>query len=88
MIELIVELNVITSVTALSELLSTPGVDIKYYYNSNFHSKLYIFGNDWAIAGSANLTGSGIATNNEVCVRVTPVAHPVPWTQVCLTQRA
>ena len=68
-IKLIVCLNEITSPIALKSLIRHVNIQIRYF-TSKFHSKLYIFGNDYALCGSANLTDNGLSSNQEICIGV------------------
>ena len=68
-IRLIVRLGFPTSPSALAELKAL-NVDIRYFSDRSFHTKLYIFGNDVAMVGSANLTGAAVWTNQEVIVTI------------------
>ncbi|MBV9154539.1 MAG: phospholipase D family protein [Alphaproteobacteria bacterium] len=45
-------------------------VPVRYFTSSRFHSKLYIFSEDVALVGSANLTDSGVQSNQEICIGV------------------
>jgi hypothetical protein len=69
-IKLIVVLNEITSPDALNKLLSYSNIQIRFFTTSKFHSKLYIFGNKYALIGSSNLTASGLQSNQEICIGV------------------
>ena len=69
-VRLIVRLGFPTSPVALRRLLSRPGVDIRYFTGSSFHPKLYIFGEQTALVGSANLTDAAINGNQEVVVTI------------------
>ncbi len=69
-IRLVVRLGFPTNPDALRGLLNTPGIDIRYFTAHSFHPKLYIFGNQTALVGSANLTGAAINTNQEVVVTI------------------
>lgn len=69
-IRLVVRLGFPTNPDALQGLLNDPGIDIRYFTAHSFHPKLYIFGNQTALVGSANLTGAAINTNQEVVVTI------------------
>lgn len=69
-VNLIVRLGEGTSNEALRKIISKEKVHIRYYTSSKFHPKLYIFGNQMAMLGSANFTKSGLNSNSEVCVTV------------------
>lgn len=69
-IKLIVRLGYPTSPKALIKSLENDSIDIRYYTGHSFHPKLYIFGNNCALLGSANLTRSGIMTNTEIMLKV------------------
>jgi HKD family nuclease len=68
-IRLVVRLGFPTSPRALAELMAL-NVEIRYFTDRSFHAKLYIFGNDVAMVGSANLTRAAVWTNQEVIVTV------------------
>lgn len=69
-IKLIVRLCSATSPTALVKIIDKEGVQIRYFTSRLFHSKLYIFGDDVAIVGSANMTESGMQSNREIGVEI------------------
>ena len=69
-VNLIVRLGEGTSNEALRKILPKEKVHIRYYTSSKFHPKLYIFGNQMAMLGSANFTKSGLNSNSEVCITV------------------
>lgn len=69
-VELILELNDATDIDALEQLYGRKNIEIRCFVQSNFHSKLYLIGEEFAIVGSANLTRAGFATNGEICVRL------------------
>jgi hypothetical protein len=48
----------------------TPNLQLRVYTGHSYHPKLYIFGDDVALVGSANLTRSALLTNQEVVVSV------------------
>lgn len=68
-VKLIVRLTAATRPDELAEVLNLHAA-VRYFTSSRFHAKLYIFGNDVALVGSANLTDSGVQSNREVCVGV------------------
>lgn len=68
-VRLVVRLGFPTSPSALAEVKSL-GVDVRYFSDKSFHPKLYIFGNDVAMVGSANLTRAAVWTNQEVMVTI------------------
>src|SRR5689334_10514024 len=67
-IRLIVRLGFPTSPVALAELMLLSNIEIRYFTDKSFHSKLYIFGDRIALVGSANLTRTAVMTNQEVVV--------------------
>lgn len=68
-VRLIVRLSAATSPDGLSEIFQRH-VPIRYFTSSRFHSKLYVFGDEVALVGSANLTDAGVQSNQEVCVAI------------------
>jgi hypothetical protein len=68
-VRLVVRLSAATDPDAL-RVISKLNVPVRYFTNRRFHSKIYIFGDDVALVGSANLTDSGIQSNREVCVGI------------------
>ena len=58
----------------MASALSKPRVQIRYFTDRQFHSKLYIFGDRRAIVGSSNLTDGGLEANREVAV-IIPSNH-------------
>lgn len=69
-VRLIVRLGFPTSPKALSDALADRSVDIRYFTDSSFHPKLYIFGSRVAFVGSANLTGAAGLSNQEILVTI------------------
>src|SRR6185369_16932338 len=69
-IRLIVRLGFPTSPYALAELMNKSSIEIRYFTDRSFHSKIYIFGDHVALVGSANLTRSAVLTNQEVVVAI------------------
>jgi hypothetical protein len=74
-VQLVVRLGFPTSGQALAECLKLRGVKIRYFTDSAFHPKLYIFGVKLAIVGSANLTGAALISNQEIMVEI-PASDP------------
>ncbi len=70
-IRMVVRLGFPTNPEALRSLYNNPNIEIRYYSDSHFHPKLYIFGDQIAFVGSANLTRDAIRTNPEVVVSIT-----------------
>lgn len=69
-VRLIVRLGFPTNPHALERLMTNPRVQMRYFTGHSFHPKLYIFGDEIAFVGSANLTGSAILTNQEIVVGI------------------
>lgn len=69
-IRLIVRLGYPTSPKALRDVINKQGVEIRYFSNHSFHPKLYIFGMEEALVGSANFTNSAMFTNQELMVSI------------------
>ena len=67
-LRLIVRLGLPTSPAAINAVKGS--VDLRVYTSMSFHPKLYIFGDDVALVGSANLTHSAITSNQEVVVGI------------------
>jgi len=67
-IRLIVKLGAGTSADALSRALNNVDVQIRFFTNPRFHTKLYLFGRSACLVGSANLTLAGKRNNSEVVV--------------------
>lgn len=70
-VRLVVRLCSTTTPQALAHAL-TLGAQVRFFTSPLFHSKLYIFGEQIALVGSANLTGSGVQSNQEIMVGVLP----------------
>lgn len=68
-VKIIVRLTTATNPDQLRRILKL-NVPVRYFTSPRFHSKLYVFGNDIALVGSANLTESGIQSNREICVGI------------------
>lgn len=69
-VQMVVRLGFPTSPTALEEVMALPNLQLRVYTARSFHPKLYIFGDEVALVGSANLTHAAIWSNQEVVVRV------------------
>lgn len=67
---LIVRLGFPTNPAALEEVMAHPNVQLRVYSGRSFHPKLYIFGDEVALVGSANLTGAAITSNQEIVVSI------------------
>ncbi|MGB8299064.1 MAG: phospholipase D-like domain-containing protein, partial [Polyangia bacterium] len=71
-VQLVVRLGAATSPAHLKRVLGRPGVQVRYFTDRSFHPKLYIFGAACALVGSANFTGAGMTTNQEIVVAIGP----------------
>jgi hypothetical protein len=69
-VRLIVRLGFPTSPMALDKALKDPFVDVRFFSDSHFHPKVYLFGDRVAYVGSANLTYAASIRNQEVVVAV------------------
>lgn len=69
-VRMIVRLGFPTRPAALRALINNNNIEIRYYSDSSFHPKLYIFGDKAALLGSANLTRSALLTNQEIVVSI------------------
>ncbi|MGB0834764.1 MAG: phospholipase D family protein [Psychrobium sp.] len=69
-VKLIVRLGFPTCPKALKKVMLKDDVDIRFFTSNSFHPKLYIFGNNNALVGSANLTRAAIQSNQEVVVNI------------------
>lgn len=69
-VQMVVRLGFPTRPSALEAVMGHPKLQLRVYTGMTFHPKLYIFGDDAALVGSANLTGAAILTNQEVVVRL------------------
>lgn len=67
-IRLIVRLGFPTKPSALRKLTAHKNIEIRYFTDTSFHPKLYIFGDKIALVGSANLTKAALLTNQEVVI--------------------
>lgn len=67
---LVVRLGFPTSPHALEKVMGHPNLKLRVYTSRSFHPKLYIFGDQKALVGSANLTHAAITSNQEVVVSV------------------
>ncbi|MGZ3789864.1 MAG: phospholipase D-like domain-containing protein [Bacteriovorax sp.] len=71
-VRMIVRLGFPTSPIALKQCLGFDGCLVRYVSDTSFHPKIYIFGENGAIVGSANLTNAALFTNQEVSLKVDP----------------
>jgi hypothetical protein len=69
-IYLVVRLGFPTDPDAIERAMTLPGVQLRVYTGRSFHPKLYIFSDDTALVGSANLTHQAITSNQEVVVAI------------------
>jgi HKD family nuclease len=69
-IRMVVRLGFPTSTTALRECLKLECCLVRFVTDKSFHPKIYIFGDNGAIVGSANLTNAALWTNQEVALKV------------------
>ncbi len=68
-VKLVVRLSTATNPDDLREVAKL-NVPMRHFTSSRFHAKIYIFGDEVALVGSANLTDSGVQSNREVCVGI------------------
>lgn len=80
-IRLLVTFSSATTPNALRSIVNERAVDVRFMPIGSFHTKLYLFGNEYALVGSSNLTNNGLNTNKEVCVKI-PAANPA-FSQLC-----
>ena len=66
-VQLLIGLNEITSPKAL-RICQSKGISIRYF-TRRFHAKIYVFDN-FALVGSANLTGDGLRANREAVIKL------------------
>lgn len=66
-VRLIVRFSPVTTPEALGAALKNPGVKVRYFTDTKFHTKLYIV-DEVALVGSANLTNGGLVANRELSV--------------------
>lgn len=69
-VKLVVRLGFPTNPAALERVMAHTQVQTRFFTGHSFHPKLYIFGAERALVGSANLTRSAILTNQEVVVSI------------------
>ena len=69
-VQMVVRLGFPTSPAALDAVRSHPNMQLRVYTGRSFHPKLYIFGDETALVGSANLTHAAITSNQEVMVSI------------------
>lgn len=74
-LRIVVRLGFPTSPTALEKLLNHHSVEARFFTSSSFHPKLYIFGDQTILLGSANLTRSAILSNQEIMVGIDSEDH-------------
>lgn len=69
-IRMVVRLGFPTNPAALEAIRRHESISLRFYSSMSFHPKLYIFGDDVALVGSANLTHSALTSNQEVVVGI------------------
>jgi len=74
-VRLVIRLGFPTSPKALRSIVTKENVQIRYFTDKSFHSKLYIFGDRAALIGSANLTKAAFLSNQEIMM-VVPMEDP------------
>ena len=52
-VRLVIRLGFPTQADALKRLMANPGVEIRYFTDTAFHPKVFLFGNEAALVGSA-----------------------------------
>lgn len=67
---MVVRLGFPTSPYAIEKVKSHANLQLRIYTGHAFHPKLYIFGDESALIGSANLTHAALLTNQEVMVSI------------------
>ncbi len=67
---MVVRLGFPTNPDAIERVMQHPNLQLRVYTGHSYHPKLYIFGDDVALVGSANLTRTALLTNQEVVVSV------------------
>lgn len=67
-VKLIVRLDEGTSPSELNQILNTNNIKIKYYYDKDFHPKLFIVDKNIYV-GSANFTKKAFTKNNEITIK-------------------
>ncbi|MCB1153603.1 phospholipase D family protein, partial [bacterium] len=70
-VKLVFRLSYPTNPDTLERLLATPGIQARFVTSEEFHVKFYIFRNQFAVIGSANLTDTAFNSNQELCVALT-----------------
>lgn len=69
-VHLVVRMGFPTNPIAMEQAMAMPGVQLRMYTGRSFHPKLYIFSDESALVGSANLTHQAITSNQEVMVSI------------------
>jgi HKD family nuclease len=70
-IYLIVRLGGATSEEALRQVLEYGDrIQVRYFTDSHYHPKLYVYGESIAFVGSSNLTDAGLNSNNELNIAI------------------
>lgn len=67
---LLVRLGFPTNPGALERVMGHPNLKLRFYSAQSFHPKLYVFSDEVALVGSANLTDAAITSNQEVMVSI------------------
>ncbi len=69
-VRMVVRLGFPTKPPALRALIKKRDVELRYYSDSAFHPKLYIFDDKIALLGSANLTQKALRSNQEIMISI------------------
>jgi hypothetical protein len=67
---IVVRLGFPTSPDAIEQVIKHPHLKLRFYTGHSYHPKLYVFGDEVALVGSANLTRAALLTNQEVVVSI------------------
>jgi HKD family nuclease len=67
---MVVRLGFPTNPDAIEKAMRNLNLQLRVYTGHSYHPKLYIFGDEVALVGSANLTRSALLTNQEVVVSI------------------
>jgi HKD family nuclease len=69
-VRMVVRLGFPTNPAALEAIRRHENISVRFYSAQSFHPKLYVFGDDVALVGSANLTHAAITSNQEVMIGI------------------
>ena len=67
-IKLVFRLGFPTKPDDIEKILEHKNIEVRFFNDNHFHTKMYLFGDRYGLVGSANLTSSALERNQELSV--------------------